>query len=75
MQSAERISRSYAWLWPKQRPAANAAIQELLSSVSSNPLLLQTAVSHLVSRLLTDTLQTAEAASQRQGGSGKSLCI
>ena len=72
MQLGERIGKGYMWLWPKQRPAANAAIQELLLSLSSKPGLLHNALPALVGSLLAVTLHHP-ADPRGQAGPGEAL--
>ncbi|KAK9796984.1 hypothetical protein WJX73_006710 [Symbiochloris irregularis] len=61
LQLAGRIGKGYHWLWPKQRPAANAAIQELMVALHAVPGLLDNALHQLVSDLLGSTLQQVDS--------------
>lgn len=70
MQLAQRIGRGYAWLWPKQRPAADGALQQLLLALSARPTLLQTVLPQLVTGLLGHTLRHTDAAQSRDARGG-----
>ena len=67
-QIADRISRSYRWLFDKQRPVAHAAFQQLLFSLQQLPCLLQRVLTSLVSSILTHTLSTGDQANPQASG-------
>ena len=60
VQLAERISAGYVWLWPKQRPAAHEAVQQLLLTLAGKPHLLHRALPQLVGSMLSHTLKPPE---------------